>query len=169
MHMAVVLFLLVLTFPAVRSTATERNEPMRLRFRQNGQFKILQVADMHFGNGKATPCEDVLPTQLASCSDLNTTAFLRRIILAEKPDLIVFTGIFLLLIFFFFLCFWWKLPSFFPSISFIFSISLQIKTFHMRKFDSEFDYHVKGFESSNNSVIVCLPQKQKIEKKKQKT
>lgn len=65
----------------------------KLRFaRWNGEFKILQVADMHYANGAATPCEDVLPAEQRSCSDLNTTAFLRRLILAEKPDLIVFTG-----------------------------------------------------------------------------
>jgi hypothetical protein len=67
-------------------------EQQQLRFGKNGEFKILQVADMHFANGKTTPCEDVLPSQAASCSDLNTTAFLRRMILAEKPHLIVFTG-----------------------------------------------------------------------------
>lgn len=47
---------------------------------------------MHFADGKKTPCEDVFPQQLASCSDLNTSSFLRRIILAENPHLIVFTG-----------------------------------------------------------------------------
>ncbi|XP_022929866.1 probable inactive purple acid phosphatase 29 isoform X1 [Cucurbita moschata] len=83
----VVLFLVIL--PAAKS---QRNQPMRLRFGKKGEFKILQVADMHYGDGKATPCEDVLPSQLASCSDLNTTAFVRRMILAEKPDFIVFTG-----------------------------------------------------------------------------
>ncbi|XP_059457477.1 probable inactive purple acid phosphatase 29 [Corylus avellana] len=64
----------------------------QLRFGKNGEFKILQVADMHFADGKTTPCKDVLPSQAASCSDLNTTAFVRRMILAEKPHLIVFTG-----------------------------------------------------------------------------
>ncbi|XP_077245584.1 putative inactive purple acid phosphatase 29 [Tasmannia lanceolata] len=63
-----------------------------LRFGRNGKFKILQVADMHFADGKTTFCEDVLPVQFASCSDLNTTAFVERMIRAEKPDLIVFTG-----------------------------------------------------------------------------
>jgi len=67
-------------------------EQQQLRFGKNGEFKILQVADMHFANGKTTPCEDVLPSQAASCSDLNTTVFVRRMILAEKPHLIVFTG-----------------------------------------------------------------------------
>ncbi|KAF8015123.1 hypothetical protein BT93_H0808 [Corymbia citriodora subsp. variegata] len=64
----------------------------QLRFRENGEFKILQVADMHYADGKTTPCEDVLPSQAAGCSDLNTTAFIQRMIQAEKPDLVVFTG-----------------------------------------------------------------------------
>ncbi|XP_042489673.1 probable inactive purple acid phosphatase 29 isoform X2 [Macadamia integrifolia] len=63
-----------------------------LRFGRNGEFKILQVADMHYANGKATPCVDVLPNQFSGCSDLNTTAFIERMIRAENPDLIVFTG-----------------------------------------------------------------------------
>ncbi|KAI3411513.1 uncharacterized protein J3R85_017882 [Psidium guajava] len=64
----------------------------QLRFRENGEFKILQVADMHYADGKTTTCEDVFPSQMASCSDLNTTAFVHRMIQAEKPDLVVFTG-----------------------------------------------------------------------------
>ncbi|KAK7338182.1 hypothetical protein VNO77_18784 [Canavalia gladiata] len=64
----------------------------KLRFGKNGEFKILQVADMHYANGKRTHCLDVLYSQYASCSDLNTTYFLQRIILAEKPNFIVFTG-----------------------------------------------------------------------------
>ncbi|KAK9741243.1 hypothetical protein RND81_03G091700 [Saponaria officinalis] len=63
-----------------------------LRFNKNGEFKILQVADMHYGDGQSTPCLDVLPDQVKGCSDLNTTAFVKRMIQAEKPDLIVFTG-----------------------------------------------------------------------------
>ncbi|XP_055962081.1 probable inactive purple acid phosphatase 29 isoform X2 [Mercurialis annua] len=47
---------------------------------------------MHFADGNTTPCLDVLPTQMPTCSDLNTTAFIRRMIRAENPDLIVFTG-----------------------------------------------------------------------------
>lgn len=61
---------------------------------KNGEFRILQVADMHYGNGKTTPCEDMLPQQMSSCSDLNTTDFIFRMIQAEKPHLIVFTGIY---------------------------------------------------------------------------
>ncbi|KAI3888867.1 hypothetical protein MKX03_036051 [Papaver bracteatum] len=63
-----------------------------LRFDKNGKFKILQVADMHYADGISTPCEDVLPDQFKGCSDLNTTQFLNRMIKAENPDFIVFTG-----------------------------------------------------------------------------
>ncbi|GLT77597.1 hypothetical protein SLA2020_491650 [Shorea laevis] len=63
-----------------------------LRFRSDGTFKILQVADMHFGAGILTRCKDVLPSEFHHCSDLNTTQFLRRMIQAEKPDFIAFTG-----------------------------------------------------------------------------
>uniref|UniRef100_A0A6N2LIR5 Calcineurin-like phosphoesterase domain-containing protein n=1 Tax=Salix viminalis TaxID=40686 RepID=A0A6N2LIR5_SALVM len=63
-----------------------------LRFRKNGEFKILQVADMHYGDGKTTSCLDVFPNQMPTCSDINTTAFVERMIRAENPDFIVFTG-----------------------------------------------------------------------------
>ncbi|EPS60640.1 hypothetical protein M569_14162 [Genlisea aurea] len=65
----------------------------RLKFDgETGEFRILQVADMHFGNGKTTRCLDVYRSEKPWCSDLNTSAFIRRMILTEKPDLIVFTG-----------------------------------------------------------------------------
>ncbi|KAJ8551918.1 hypothetical protein K7X08_028361 [Anisodus acutangulus] len=68
-------------------------QALKLRFEgKNGEFRILQVADMHYGDGKTTPCEDVLPEQMPTCSDVNTTDFIIRMIHAEKPHLIVFTG-----------------------------------------------------------------------------
>lgn len=76
------------------AAAAVSKEQNQLRFSKEGQFKILQVADMHFGDGKSTPCQDVLPNQMRGCSDLNTSAFIHRMIQAEKPHLIVFTGIF---------------------------------------------------------------------------
>ncbi|KAG5242870.1 inactive purple acid phosphatase [Salix suchowensis] len=63
-----------------------------LRFNSDGTFKILQVADMHYGTGVLTSCKDVLASEFHYCSDLNTTHFLKRIIEAEKPDFIAFTG-----------------------------------------------------------------------------
>ncbi|KAK9145924.1 hypothetical protein Sjap_005827 [Stephania japonica] len=94
-HLLLLLLLLYSSASAARGThspAPPQPTP-HLRFKPtNGQFKILQVADMHYADGAATKCQDVLPQQLRTCSDLNTSAFLRRAILAEQPDLIVFTG-----------------------------------------------------------------------------
>ncbi|TYI85624.1 hypothetical protein E1A91_D04G009100v1 [Gossypium mustelinum] len=63
-----------------------------LRFRHDGTFKILQVADMHFGSGLLSRCRDVLPSHFHYCSDLNTTRFLKTMIQLEKPDFVAFTG-----------------------------------------------------------------------------
>ncbi|KAJ8774333.1 hypothetical protein K2173_011582 [Erythroxylum novogranatense] len=71
----------------------KRSSPdLPLRFRSDGTFKILQVADMHYGTGLVTRCRDVLDSEFDFCSDLNTTRFLKRIIQHEKPDFIAFTG-----------------------------------------------------------------------------
>uniref|UniRef100_A0A1J3DFF7 Putative inactive purple acid phosphatase 28 n=1 Tax=Noccaea caerulescens TaxID=107243 RepID=A0A1J3DFF7_NOCCA len=70
----------------------KRSPDLPLRFRDDGTFKILQVADMHYGMGSITRCRDVLDSDFRYCSDLNTTRFLGRMIEAEKPDLIAFTG-----------------------------------------------------------------------------
>ncbi|KAL2533411.1 putative inactive purple acid phosphatase 28 [Abeliophyllum distichum] len=66
--------------------------PLPLRFNSDGTFKILQVADMHFGNGMVTRCRDVLESEFEYCSDLNTTRFLEKMIKLEKPDFVAFTG-----------------------------------------------------------------------------
>ncbi|CAN0901313.1 Probable inactive purple acid phosphatase 28 [Linum grandiflorum] len=70
----------------------KRSSDLPLRFRDDGTFKILQVADMHFGTGMVTRCRDVMASEFDYCSDLNTTRFLRRMIEFEKPDFIAFTG-----------------------------------------------------------------------------
>lgn len=62
-----------------------------LRFRADGTFKILQIADTHYENGIFTSCSDILPSQLP-CSDLNSTAFIARLLAEEAPDLIVASG-----------------------------------------------------------------------------
>ncbi|KAL8142466.1 hypothetical protein V2J09_015498 [Rumex salicifolius] len=71
---------------------TKKIPNLPLRFRSDGTFKILQVADMHFGNGITTSCRDVSRSQFKHCSDLNTTSYVRRLIEAEKPDFLAFTG-----------------------------------------------------------------------------
>ncbi|KAK9097480.1 hypothetical protein Sjap_022977 [Stephania japonica] len=71
----------------------KRSAPdLPLRFASNGAFKILQVADMHFGNGDLTRCKDVAASEFEFCSDLNTTRFVRRLIEVENPDFVAFTG-----------------------------------------------------------------------------
>ncbi|KAE9593601.1 hypothetical protein Lal_00036313 [Lupinus albus] len=72
--------------------STQQQQQKKLKFGKNGEFKILQIADMHYANGKTTHCLDVFYSQYHSCSDLNTTLFIQRMILSENPNLIVFTG-----------------------------------------------------------------------------
>ncbi|XP_049379034.1 probable inactive purple acid phosphatase 29 isoform X5 [Solanum stenotomum] len=90
------LFLILIflsSFQLCKASGEVINPFTKLRFDgKNGEFRILQVADMHYGDGKTTPCKNVLPQQMSSCSDLNTTDFIFRLINAEKPHLIVFTG-----------------------------------------------------------------------------
>ncbi|GMP36732.1 hypothetical protein CsSME_00008756 [Camellia sinensis var. sinensis] len=69
----------------------KKQPDLPLRFRADGTFKILQVADLHYGNGIVTRCRDVLDSEFDHCSDLNSTMFLKRMIEAEKPDFIAFT------------------------------------------------------------------------------
>uniref|UniRef100_A0A2P2JRW6 Putative inactive purple acid phosphatase 29 isoform X1 n=2 Tax=Rhizophora mucronata TaxID=61149 RepID=A0A2P2JRW6_RHIMU len=89
---AAILFSLCCCVPDAVWAAKQQKQQQKLRFGENGELKIVQVADMHYADGKSTPCLDVFPSQMATCSDLNTTAFVQRIIRAENPHLIVFTG-----------------------------------------------------------------------------
>ncbi|KAM1625040.1 hypothetical protein FF1_022988 [Malus domestica] len=72
----------------VRKTSPD----LPLRFWSDRTFKILQMADMHYGNGRLTRCRDVLDFEFDWCSDLNTSHFLRKMIEAERPHFIVFTA-----------------------------------------------------------------------------
>eukprot|EP01118_Nematostelium_gracile_P009802 TRINITY_DN3317_c0_g1_i1.p1 TRINITY_DN3317_c0_g1~~TRINITY_DN3317_c0_g1_i1.p1 ORF type:complete len:319 (-),score=75.50 TRINITY_DN3317_c0_g1_i1:120-1076(-) len=55
-----------------------------LRFRSDGTFKIAQFADLHYGEGESVAWG---PQQ-----DINSTRVMNRVLAAEKPDLVVFTG-----------------------------------------------------------------------------
>ncbi|CAL0327899.1 unnamed protein product [Lupinus luteus] len=81
-----------LLFWNIESVRVKKIPNLPLRFRSDGTFKILQVADMHYGSGTITHCRDVLASQFEFCSDHNTTRFLKRVIHAENPDFIAFTG-----------------------------------------------------------------------------
>lgn len=50
----------------------------RLRMRPDGTFKIVQFTDLHWNNGEA--------------ADRKTRGLMERIVAAERPDLILFTG-----------------------------------------------------------------------------
>ena len=61
-----------------------------LHFSRDGRFRILQVADLHFSVSEGT-CRDTI---LSPCegSDNLTSTLLAKVLDAEKPDLVVFTG-----------------------------------------------------------------------------
>jgi predicted MPP superfamily phosphohydrolase len=66
-----------------------------LHFKDDGSFRVVVFADMHYQNGEASEqtCSDLTPEQKRwPCSDLNTTAFMNRVLDEEKPDLVVFLG-----------------------------------------------------------------------------
>lgn len=55
----------------------------------NGTFRILQVADLHYSVGDGL-CRD---TPKSPCvGDVDTASLLARVLDAEKPDLVVFSG-----------------------------------------------------------------------------
>lgn len=65
----------------------------KLTLSTSGSFKILQVADIHFGNGKTDKCVNINFTKYPySCSSLNSTKFIKSIVDIENPDLIIYTG-----------------------------------------------------------------------------
>jgi predicted MPP superfamily phosphohydrolase len=61
-----------------------------LHFSRDGKFKIMQIADLHYSVSFGE-CRD---TVINPCthSDNLTTSLLSRMLDAEKPDLVVFTG-----------------------------------------------------------------------------
>lgn len=64
-----------------------------LRVRSNGEFKVLQVADLHFSTGVGE-CRNPVPASLAdSCeADPRTLEFIDKVVDAERPDFVVLTG-----------------------------------------------------------------------------
>ena len=69
------------------------NRNQTLSFHSDGKFKIMQVADVHFGDGTTDKCQDLTEKEERfKCSSLNSTDFIEEIYDLEKPDLIVYTG-----------------------------------------------------------------------------
>lgn len=60
-----------------------------LHFSRSGNFKILQVADLHFSVSQGT-CRDTIKG--CDRSDNLTSTLLSQVLSAEKPDLVIFSG-----------------------------------------------------------------------------
>lgn len=65
------------------------NEALRLG--EEGRFKILQLADLHFSAGKSE-CRDEFPKHPTCEADSKTLRFIERVLDIESPDLVVYTG-----------------------------------------------------------------------------
>ncbi|KAF9428842.1 hypothetical protein BGZ94_000790 [Podila epigama] len=61
-----------------------------LRFHNDGSFKIVQFADIHMATGPHT-CYNA-PSEMNCVGDVNTLDMMVRMLEAERPDLVVFTG-----------------------------------------------------------------------------
>ena len=87
--------------PAARLTVLRgtfepgRNVRPELRVRKNGEFRVVQISDMHMTTGAAI-CRDAVDAhgnRLADCeADPLTVEFIKHILKVEKPDLVVLTG-----------------------------------------------------------------------------
>lgn len=65
-----------------------------LKVKDNGKFKIMQVADLHLSTGTGA-CRDAMPEGLngGHCeADPRTLEFVGRLLDQEKPDLVVLSG-----------------------------------------------------------------------------
>ncbi|KAI8960557.1 Metallo-dependent phosphatase [Daldinia sp. FL1419] len=64
------------------------------RVRDNGKFKIMQLADLHLSTGVGH-CRDAVPDEYEGgpcIADLRTLDFVSRLLDEEKPDLVVLSG-----------------------------------------------------------------------------
>ncbi|QLQ80766.1 hypothetical protein HG537_0E01210 [Torulaspora globosa] len=63
----------------------------RLTVREDGKFKIVQLADLHFATGK-NECRDEYPKHAECDADSKTMHFIERVLDIESPDMVVYTG-----------------------------------------------------------------------------
>jgi hypothetical protein len=79
---------------SVGSTAGPTARRPALHVRSDGKFKMVQFADLHWSTGAKSGCADLTTVQRTfPCTDLNTSAFMARVLDAEAPvDLVIFTG-----------------------------------------------------------------------------
>ncbi|ONH68065.1 Phosphatase DCR2 [Cyberlindnera fabianii] len=73
------------------SPGADQNGQPSLRVKDDGKFKILQVADLHFSSFEGI-CRDQFP-EVPNCkADSRTLTFVNKVLDIEKPDLVVLTG-----------------------------------------------------------------------------
>ncbi|KAJ9660787.1 Phosphatase dcr2 [Neophaeococcomyces mojaviensis] len=78
----------------VRKGPSIKVNPPVPRIRKDGKFKILQASDLHLATGYGK-CRDAVPDEYEGgpCrADPRTLAFVERILVEEKPDLIILSG-----------------------------------------------------------------------------
>ncbi|AQZ11264.1 DCR2 (YLR361C) [Zygosaccharomyces parabailii] len=63
----------------------------RLTVREDGTYKIVQLADLHFSVGKGE-CRDEFPKHDFCEADPKTIKFVEEVLDLEEPDMVVFTG-----------------------------------------------------------------------------
>ncbi|KAK9760314.1 Phosphatase dcr2 [Basidiobolus ranarum] len=75
-----------------RSKEAKLPKVPKLKFHRDGTFKILQLADLHMTSHRSA-CYNIPSTsEWKNCTNLKTFEFAERMIKAEKPDMIAFTG-----------------------------------------------------------------------------
>lgn len=81
------------SFVTTRKLSTKHLEDWkpRLKVKEDGSYKVVQLADLHFGVGKGE-CVDEFPAQEHCEADPKTTRFVEQVLDIEEPDLVIFTG-----------------------------------------------------------------------------
>lgn len=86
------LFLFHLTWRHLSISGQHKYTQIEVTLPRPGQIKILQLADVQIG-GLRDACKDLTAMEKQwPCDADNTTAFIRRLIQHDRPDLVVFTG-----------------------------------------------------------------------------
>lgn len=78
------------TYLFIRKGHQELPKLEPLTFDENGEFKIVQLADLHFTNEEGK-CRDI-PPETKCEGDQTTIEYVERVLDREKPNLVVFTG-----------------------------------------------------------------------------
>lgn len=77
---------------SIRKGPRAEKPAVTLRVQKSGNFKILQLADLHFSTGPGK-CLDPFPDAPENCqADPRTLKFITKVLDDEKPDYVVMTG-----------------------------------------------------------------------------